>query len=373
MSKLRYILLILTLCPALLWAQRRFSANDQPEIDLHRQSGFSSREVENKTDALFGLHASLYSGTHHLIGLSVDGGWSSFINNMPTAKNTPGGGSVGLHFLYEYQYSGLIIQTGIGIAYQRVFTDLLDTAIYHYDMKDAWSGIKPRLFDLRHTFYDRRDMSQQVYGRIPVYVGHYIFGGQGIGYFLAGFHMQYAFWGNTKQKLTGSTTGKYHDFVGVWDEMDNHGFRKDVPITYTSARLPIKLGKAAGLDVLGHLEGGYEFNTFQKIRQYRVKRSDKLDCRLRFAGFVDVSLGSIYPHGAQSMYESDVETGRKGQETLYDFYHPFKTPFVMNHIYSTAVPGNKTWLRNMTVGVRFTVLFSLQAQEHCILCDPWRH
>ena len=165
MSKLRYILLILLLCPMMGWAQRRLSA-DQQEIDLHRQSGFSSREVENKTDALFGLHASLYSGVHHLIGLSVDGGWSSFINNMPAAKNTPGGGSIGLHFLYEFQFSGLIIQTGIGLAYQRVFTDLLDTTMYHYNMDDAWSGISTRKFDLRHTFFDRRDQVFLQFGKL---------------------------------------------------------------------------------------------------------------------------------------------------------------------------------------------------------------
>ena len=153
MRNLRFILLILMLCPMLGLAQRRYSASTKPEIDLHRQSGFSSRDVENKTDALFGLHASLYSGTHHLIGLSLDGGWSTFFNNMPTVRNTPGGGSVGIHFLYEYQYSGLIVQTGIGLAYQRVYTDLTDTAIYHYNMKDTWSGIQPRLFDLRHIFY----------------------------------------------------------------------------------------------------------------------------------------------------------------------------------------------------------------------------
>ena len=354
MSKLRYILLILTLCPALLWAQRRFSANDQPEIDLHRQSGFSSREVENKTDALFGLHASLYSGTHHLIGLSVDGGWSSFINNMPTAKNTPGGGSVGLHFLYEYQYSGLIIQTGIGIAYQRVFTDLLDTAIYHYDMKDAWSGIKPRLFDLRHTFYDRRDMSQQVYGRIPVYVGHYIFGGQGIGYFLAGFHMQYAFWGNTKQKLTGSTAGKYHDFVGVWDEMDNHGFRKDVPIERKGDQLKLKF------DLMVHAEMGYEYNTQQAAKDYRVRPSDRLDCRLRFAGYLDFGILNICPQTRKELYGIP-------EATIYDF-----PTYRMDHVFSTA-DASRFWMRNLSVGIRFTVLFGFRPDERCILCDPWKH
>ena len=353
MSKLRYILLILLLCPMMGWAQRRLSA-DQQEIDLHRQSGFSSREVENKTDALFGLHASLYSGTHHLIGLSADGGWSSFINNMPAAKNTPGGGSIGLHFLYEYQFSGLIIQTGIGIAYQRVFTDLLDTTMYHYNMDDAWSGISTRKFDLRHTFFDRRDQAQQLYGRIPLYVGHYIFGGQGIAYFLAGFHAQYAFWGNTKQRLTGSTAGKYHDFVGVWDEMDNHGFRKNVPIERKGDQLKLKF------DLMAHAEVGYEYNTQQAAKDYRVRPSDRIDCRLRFAGYIDFGILNICPETKKELYGVP-------EATIYDF-----PTYRMDHVFSTS-DAARYWMRNLSVGIRFTVLFGFRPAERCILCDPWKH
>ena len=354
MRNLRYILLIMMLCPMLGWAQRRYSANEQPEIDLHRQSGFSSREVENQTDALFGLHASLYSGSHHLIGLSVDGGWSSFINNMPAARNTPGGGSVGIHFLYEYQYSGLIIQTGIGLAYQRVYTDLADTTIYHYNMDDAWSGIKSRKFDLRHTFYDRRDMSQQLYGRIPLYVGHYIFGSRGIGYFLGGLHFNYAFWGNTKQTLTGSTAGKYHDFVGVWDEMDNHGFRKDVPIERKGDRLKLQL------DLMVHAEGGYEYNTQQSAKDYKVRPSDRIDCRLRVGAYVDFGILNINPGTKKALYGIP-------DETIYDF-----STYQMDHVFSTQ-DAVRYWMRNLSVGIRFTVLFGFRPAERCILCDPWKH
>ena len=354
MRNLRYILLILALFPLLGWSQRRYSADAQQEIDLHRQSGFSSREVESKTDAIFGLHASLYAGSHHLIGLSADGGGSSFINTVPVAKNTPGGGSVGVHFLYEYQYSGLIIQTGIGVAYQRVFTDLKDTAMYHMNMEDVWSGIRPRSFDLRHTFYDRRDMAQQIYGRIPLYAGRYIFGGQGLGYFLAGLHFSYAFWGNTEQKLTGSTAGKYHDFVGVWDEMDNHGFRKDVPIERKGNQLKLKF------DVMAHAEVGYEYNTQQGAKDYRVRPADRMDCRLRFAAFMDFGILNICPGTKNVLYGVP-------EETIYDF-----PTYRMDHVFSTQ-DATKFWTRNLFVGIRFTVLFGFRPSERCILCDPWRH
>ena len=111
MRNLRYIVLIMLLYALPAWSQRRFSASEKGEYSLSQHSGFSTKDVENKTDALFGLHASLYTGSHHLIGISAEGSWSAFINNMPGVRNTPGGGAAGLHLLYEYQYSGLIIQT----------------------------------------------------------------------------------------------------------------------------------------------------------------------------------------------------------------------------------------------------------------------
>ena len=354
MRNLRYIVLILMLCPLLSWAQRRYSAGEQPEIDLHRKSGFSSREVENQTDALFGLHASLYSGTHHLIGVSAEGSWSSFVTNMPNVKLTPGGGAVGLQFNYEFQFSGLIIHTGIGLAYQRVFTDIGDTVFYHYNLKDVWSGITPRELDLRHTFYKRQDMAQQIYGQVPIYVGHYIFGNYGIGYFLAGVKFSYAFWGNTQQKLTGSTAGKYHDFVGVWDEMDNHGFRKDVPIERKGDKLKLQF------DVMAHAEMGYEYNLQQSAKDYKVRPSDRMDCRLRFAGFAEFGILNICPGTKNVFYGLPTET-------LYDF-----PTYRMDHVYSTK-DASSYWMRNLFVGLRFTVLFGFRPAERCILCDPWKH
>lgn len=354
MRNVRYIVLILMLCPVLAWGQRRFTTNESHEYDLAQKKGFSTKEVENQTDALFGLHASLYSGSHHLIGLSADGSWTSFINTMPTAANTPGGGAAGIHFLYEYQYSGLIVQTGVGLAYQRVFTNVYDTTMYHYNMTDTWSGIKPRNFDLRHQFYDRQDMAQQIYVRVPLYVGHYIFGSKGIGYYLAGLHLAYAFWGNTQQNLTGSTAGKYHDFVGVWDEMDNHGFRKDVPIERKGDQLKLKF------DLMVHGEMGYEYNTQQSAKDYRVRPSDRLDCRLRFAAFMDFGILNICPDTKNVYYGIPMET-------IYDF-----PTYRMDHVFSTE-DASKYWMRNLFVGIRFTVLFGFRPAERCILCDPWRH
>jgi hypothetical protein len=159
--------------------------------------------------------------------------------------------------------------------------------------------------------------------------------------------------------------------------MDNHGFRKDVPIKADGAKLPIRIGSGgANLDVIGHIEGGYEFNTFQPIQQYRTSKADKMDCRMRIAAFIDISLPSINPKGTNKLYDLNINEAETDpakieaqQQALYEFQS-----FTMNHVFTTTLANSdKLWVRSFTVGVRFTVLFSLHAQERCILCDPWRH
>lgn len=354
MSKLRYILLILCLLPALSWAQRRYSVSDKSEYETAKQKGFSTKDVDNQTDMLLGLHASLYSGAHHLIGFSAEGSWSSFVSSMPNTSVKPGGGSAGFHLLYEFQYNGFILQTGVGVAYQQVRTNIADTSIYHTNMTDTWSGINPVDFTLKHRFTERQDMAQQAYGQVPLYAGHYFFGAHGIGYFLAGVRANYAFWGNTSQKLIGTTTGLYERYIGVWEEMDNHGFRKDVPIERKGEQLKLKL------DVMAHAEIGYEYNTQQSARDYRVRPSDRLDGRLRFAAFADFGILNICPNTDGAFYETP-------DRTIYDF-----STYRMDHVFSTT-DAKAFWMRNLFVGVRVTFLFGFKPEEHCILCDPWRH
>jgi len=352
MPDLRHII-VLILCALLfvpVWGQRRYSTGDKVEYSLEGQSGFSTRNVENKTDALFGTHISLYSGSHHLFGFSLEGGWSSLISPMPQTSNTPGGGSAGLHLLYEYQYSGFILQTGLGVAYQRVFTPIADTTIYHEHMVDPWNGE----FTLKHSFYNRQDMSQQLYAQLPLYFGKYFFGEQGIGYFLAGFHFNYAVWGNTRQTLIGTTTGKYEKYVGIWEEMDNHGFRKDVPIEREGSQLKLKF------DIMAHGEIGYEYNTQQGAKDYRMRPMDRLDGRIRFAAFVDFGMLNSCPNTDKPFYYIP-------EETIYDF-----PTYEMEHVFSTK-DAKAFWMRNLFVGLRITFLFGLEPDERCILCDPWRH
>lgn len=355
MRKLQFTLLILCfLCPQIAWAQRRFEMAERWEYQLQRLNDFTTNDVGNKTDVFWGLHTSQYAGSHHLIGFSVEGSWTAFMNNMPDARILPGGGAAGLHLLYEYQYSGLLFQTGVGVNYQRVYNNIADTTMYHYHMHDTWEGVNDVEFTLKHQFYHRRDMSQQVYGQVPLYVGHYLLSPVGVGYWMAGVHVNYAFWGTTEQSLEGTTTGLYEAYLGIWHEMDNHGFRKDVPVERKGMRLDLKI------DVMAHAEMGYEFTTYQGPHNYRITAASRTDIRLRLAAFVDMGILNICPKTSNVLYDTPMES-------IYDF-----PTYRMDHVFSIE-DAKVFWLRNFYAGVRMTVLIGFPGKEHCILCDPWRH
>ena len=349
MPQLRHIIL-LTLCllSTLTWAQKRYTTSDKEEYSLQGQSGFSTKEVENETDMQFGLHASLYSGSHHLIGVAAEGAWSSFISPMPQTSNTPGGGAGALQFLYEFQFNGFLLQTGLGATYQHVFTPIADTAIYR-SMVDPLDGS----YTLKHVFYNRTDQAQQLYLQLPLYFGHYIFGDHGLGYFFAGFRFSYAVWNKTHQSLIGSTSAKFDKYDGIWEEMDNHGFRKDVPIERDGSL-------KAKFDIMLHGEMGYEFNTRQVAHNYRVRPGDRLDGRIRVGAFIDFGLLNSCPNTDQPFYYTP-------EETLFDF-----PTYQMDHVFST-VDAKSYWMRNLFVGLRLTFLFGFEPEERCILCDPWKH
>lgn len=360
MSKMRHIvLLILCLAALTATAQRRYSATERWEYRLASLGGFSTKDVEQKTDVLFGLHASQYTGSHHIVGLAAEGSWSAMFTDMPAVSFKPEGYGAGLQLVYEYQFSGFLLQTGLGVAFQRVNHAIGDTVIYTYDLTDSWApAVDPitqdATFTLKHQFYDRTDMAQHIYGQLPIYAGHYILGPLGIGYFLLGAKINYAFWGNTTQRLTGTTTGLYERYIGIWEEMDNHGFRKDVPIERKGDKLNFQF------DLMAHGEIGYEYTTSQNAYNYRKRRSESKDCRLRLAAFADFSVLDICPRTDNPFYETPLET-------IYDF-----PTYRMEHVFSTT-DAKSYWVRNFFVGIKFSVLFGFQGQERCILCDPWRH
>ena len=356
MRNLQYttLLILCFISAQISYGQRRFQISERWEYRLSQVAGFSMDDVDNHTDLFWGLHASQYVGSHHLFGCSMEGAWSSYMNDMPGVSIKPGGGAAGFHFLYEYQYSGILFQTGLGVNYQHVYNNLRDTSIYHYDMRDKWETVESASYTLKHDFMHRQDLSRNIYAQVPLYVGHYILGPHGVGYWLVGVQFNYALWGKTRQTVEGSTMAQYEPYLGIWREMDNHGYRKDVPIVREGEGLKLKM------DILGHAEMGYEITTYNGPHNYRIVPGDRVDCRFRVAGFVDCGLFNICPQTSNVLYGIPTET-------IYDF-----PTYRIDHVFST-IDAKTHWMRNLYVGVRLTMLIGIPNKEHCILCDPWRH
>lgn len=337
-----------------LSAQLRLQMSERWEGHLQELTDhFTTRDSKGSTDHFWGLHTGQYSGTHHLFGLSIEGGWSAHLTNMPHVSALPGGASAGVHLLYEYQYSGLLLQTGFGAAFQQCTNTIADTAISHEHMLDTWSGIKPAEFTLSHNFYQRTDFSRNLYGQVPIYLGSYIIGARGVGYYLLGVKVNYAFKGSTQVNLVGSTTGLYERYVGEFVEMDNHGFRKDVPIERKADRLQLQF------ELLGHAEMGYEMSTYRGMNHYRRSRFGQTDARYRIGAFMDMGILNAMPGTDKPFYETPAKT-------IYDF-----PTYEMYHAFSSK-DAKSYWMRNIFVGARITVLFGLPVKQRCILCESRR-
>ena len=359
MRRLQLIIVIL-LVPALMWGQKRYQASNASEHGTAGKRGFSYRDVESQVDALFGLHASYYTGNHHLIGFSAEGGWSTMLTSMPNVSYKPGGGSGGLHFVYEFQHTGFLLQTGVGLTYQNVTNALGDSTITVQAKKDMRFG-DPWNLDL-YISNQRFDESQQVYAQVPLYMGRYFFGKQTIWYFLAGVKVNYKLWGNTKQTTHSTSIIKY-------EQVDESFSYKDTIINRIGDDLKLKF------DLLAHLEVGYEYSLFQNSRSYKTKRRDRIDCRIRVSAFADFSVLDICPNTGNEqnqLYKTNIITS-------YEF-HPegqlainySDSNYQMSHVFSTTTSPQNAWLRNVFVGVRATVLFGFQNKERCILCSPWK-
>ena len=354
MRRLQLIIVIL-LIPTLMWGQKRYQASTAAEHRTAGKSGFSYRDVESQVDALFGLHASYYTGNHHLIGFSAEGGWSTMLTSMPNVSVQPGGGSGGLHFVYEFQHTGFILQTGLGVTYQNVTNTLGDTTLSFRGLTRN-TRVGDLDFSLFNTFNGRSDIAQQVYAQLPVYMGRYFFGKQTIWYFLAGVKVNYKLWGNTKQTVRNAySSGEYTKYIGIFPLTDT------IPMVRTGDDLKLKF------DLLAHLEVGYEYSLFQNSLSYKTKRRDRIDCRIRVSAFADFSVLDLCPKTGNVLYNTN-------PKSFYEFEHDFAADydaFEMNHVFSSADAQN-AWLRNVFVGVRATVLFGFQNKERCILCSPWK-
>lgn len=295
-----------------------------------------------------GLYRSIYNGTHHFWGAWVDGAYSSFIFDSPALSITPGGEGLSAGLVYEFQQDIFRFQVGGGVRWQNVNSRVaFDTTVVNPNAIDS----KGYPYTLRYDFYDRTDGAQTLYAVLPVSagVGFYNF------YCNIGLKMELPLSGKNTVQLSGTTTGTYDQFIGTFEEMDNHGFRYDVPVYIRHNGLALR----NSLDLQVTAELGYEwaFNTGW-VGGYNAKNKH-FEQRLRIAAFAEYGLLNIVPDLSMPIFEIP-DNEYKWDFPAFQFNHILTTDFADHHI------ANKFY-----AGIRVVVLIGHKTNSVCRLCNAY--
>jgi len=342
--------LLLILSAGSLSAQRRLTAdNDHHKNSVgHSSRAFTTRDAQAATDRK-GLRQSLYVGDHHSFGLALTGAYSTFLSSSSGVSSRPGGYAMGFDLLYEYQHQYLLFQVGLGVAWQDVRLNVDNLRFTNTDRVRDWGASWATIVDswgaplksLNYSFTRRSERLRNGYIHIPLLVGGTYAGFYG----LAGAKLNIAFIGSSKVKATCTTTGTYDRYIGTgnnneWEEMDNHGYRKNVDLAQSGSRVPFKM------DIMLSAEVGYEWVM-------------KETWRLRLAAYADYGLVNINPKGND--YAAFVPAATKFDFATYQLHPSFGSR-------ETSSAG----VHNLFVGLKFTILYTLYQPDKCILCSHTR-
>lgn len=339
---LLYYILLMVLLPAT--AQTRITADGSMK-ELGRNSHFTLRERKRFTD-LKGLRKSEYTGHHHSLGAYVYGGYASVISNSSVITTKPGGYNLRIGGIYEYRYGYFTVQTGLGIMYRTLTTHLNDYRYTNHQMAADWDERWNTIADtwgmsidlLTYDINGRTDHLQQLYAQVPILLGMNYYGM----YFLAGLTPSVPLWQKATTRMTITSRGSYDRYYGLgnegyWEEMDNHGYRKDVPFSRSLKHIPFRL------ELLLSLEAGYDFHIGKQSH-------------LRLAAFADCALNNL--------------SGKTDNRSLYI---PFETKwdfetFEANPVWYSDVANGKQ-VHAWSAGIKLTLLYTFKQPDKCILCS----
>ena len=288
-----------------------------------------------------GLYTDQYDGVHHLVGMQVEGAYATNFQSSKLMSVGPGGYALGFSLQYAYLNGPFFIQTGVGARWRDVTNRVTDQA-YTLELTDA-AGVKNYM---TYSFEQRADEARTIYAQVPFYIGGYFRGA----YVMGGLKVQIPVWGDTRLNMLVSSKAQYPGYIGPIEQMDNHGIRREVPLTPDQQN-----GKAlkSKVDVLAVFECGYELAFSNKGRP-GYHRANMRDQRLRIGAFAEIGILNSAPNTKEPLYEVP-------EASLYDFQ-----TFHYNHVLST---GKVSTTHDFYAGLRLTYFFfGEQTKEKCLLC-----
>lgn len=271
--------------------------------------------------------------TSHSLMLWLDGGATSFFDNIEESKYAIGGGG-GAGFGYELQHKHFLLDIGVGFEYGATNTYMhpytIDIAGLVDSEGDTYTG--------HFTFDQRRDNSNLGYVNIPLLMGgrfnHF--------YFLVGAKLGVNLIYNASIQSDVTVKGTYDKYLGLWENMPNHNFGT----TELATESPIAFNS---IDLKGSLEMGYRFD-IKKPNEW----SPTSPVSFRIGGFIDYGILNANSGINNYGYATVPENGDVGQIS-------------MNHVFVSNLAEEKL-INNFFVGVKFTILFRMPSPKDC-RCD----
>ena len=333
-------------CMALWLCLLCTTAHAQREPRPYTLGGGGTNYSDRKPNR-YGLLIDSYARDHHLFGVWVNAGYSTMFSSLPYVSPLPGGYGTAIGICYEYQSAIYKFNLGISAQWQDIRNHIGDTIFYDHSVQDARSYP----YHLRYHFYERTDYAKALHLQMPLLFGIGCYNW----YFLTGFKLNLTFNTWAKAQATGTTSGTYDQFLGLFYEMDNHGLRKAVPFERQGLALPLSF------DVLASFETGYEWgNETRYGTKYRRKNpsffsAERYEHRLRIAVFVDYGLCNLAPVDETDLYHIP-------PSDKWDF-----PAYGMNHAFTTKNRSNQQ-LHNFYAGIKLTALIGIFNFDQCVLC-----
>ncbi len=207
-------------------------------------------------------------------------------------------------------------------------------------------------FTYVYELQNRRDSYNNIAVQVPLLVGmqHNRF------YFLVGAKLNASMWTQTKSTATLNTYGLYTAY-GEMRNMPEYQF-------FANEKLKGGVKTNFNLDIDLSFEIGGRIGVLTNAVGYDVPKR-KIEYRL--AAFVDYGLFDLHNQGTRDAIElpSLYDTNPSSANYVYNS-RSMVDNIVMNDIMSTTDFAKA--VNNLTVGLKFTVLFQLPEEGKCVLC-----
>ena len=315
------------------------------------------------------LSSVLFSGrmsaeVSHYVGAFGNVGEWSLLPGGKTTSSMSLGALGGLGAVYElqagptYSPTRFLFDVGVGVSYGLTAFGQkgapIDTFITGKDYQNDD-------FQYHYNISDRRDKYNDLAVQVPIMVGvqHKAF------YMLAGIKAYYHPMMRAVTTATINTYGFYEQYysLGITTDIPEWQFFSNVPFNQGKEAQKVNAGFIKNWDVDLSLEIGGRFGYITNDAGYDVPKS-KIQYRL--AGFIDCGIFDIRVDKNKTALDGIPST----YDQSYNNEQPVNATMIkdlkMNDIISTS--GYADIVRNLVVGLKFTVLFEMPKAGQCVLC-----